>query len=131
MKYSDYKQLIVWQKAMDLVVEVYSLVKLLPKEELYSLSDQMRRAVVSIPSNIAEGSGRGSDKEFIQFLSISRGSLRELETQIEVCEKLNYIDSYKDSKTKILITEISKMLNSLANSLIKKKTLAFSYNTKN
>lgn len=120
MKYSDYKQLIVWQKAMDLVVEVYSLVKLLPKEELYSLSDQMRRAVVSIPSNIAEGSGRGSDKEFIQFLSISRGSLRELETQIEVCEKLNYIDSYKDSKTKILITEISKMLNSLANSIIKK-----------
>lgn len=121
MKYSDYKQLIVWQKAMDLVVEVYSLVKLLPKEELYSLSDQMRRAVVSIPSNIAEGSGRGSDKEFIQFLSISRGSLRELETQIEVCEKLNYIDSYKDSKTKILITEISKMLNSLANSLIKNR----------
>lgn len=80
----------------------------------------MRRAVVSIPSNIAEGSGRGSDKEFIQFLSISRGSLRELETQIEVCEKLNYIDSYKTSKTKILIAEISKMLNSLANSLIKK-----------
>ncbi|MBO7073954.1 MAG: four helix bundle protein [Bacteroidales bacterium] len=120
MKSSDYKQLIVWHKAMDLVVEVYSIVKLLPKEELYALSDQMRRAVVSIPSNIAEGLGRNSDKEFVQFLSISRGSLWELETQIEVCERLNYVDVTKTSQTKKLITEISKMLNSLANSLTKK-----------
>lgn len=73
MKSSDYKQLIVWHKSMDLVVEVYSLVKLLPKEELYALSDQMRRAAVSIPSNISEGLGRNSDKEFVQFLSVSRG----------------------------------------------------------
>jgi len=104
---------------MDLVVEVYAIVKLLPKEELYALSDQMRRAVVSIPSNISEGLGRNSDKEFIQFLSVSRGSLWELETQLEVCERLNYIDNSKTSKARNLITEISKMINSLANSLHK------------
>ena len=104
---------------MDLVVEIYALVKLLPKEELYALSDQMRRAVVSIPSNISEGLGRNSDKEFIQFLSVSRGSLWELETQLEVCERLNYIDNSKTSKARNLITEISKMINSLANSLHK------------
>ena len=119
MKSSDYKQLIVWHKSMDLVVEIYAIVKLLPKEELYALSDQMRRAVVSIPSNISEGLGRNSDKEFIQFLSVSRGSLWELETQLEVCERLNYIDNSKTSKAKNLITEISKMINSLANSLHK------------
>ena len=119
MKSSDYKQLIVWHKSMDLVVEIYSLVRLLPKEELYALSDQMRRAVVSIPSNISEGLGRNSDKEFVQFLSVSRGSLWELETQLEVCERLNYIDNSKTSKARNLITEISKMINSLANSLHK------------
>ena len=119
MKLSDYKQLTVWQKSMDLVVEIYALVKLLPKEELYALSDQMRRAVVSIPSNISEGLGRNSDKEFVQFLSVSRGSLWELETQLEVCERLNYIDNSKTSKARNLITEISKMINSLANSLHK------------
>ena len=119
MKSSDYKQLIVWHKSMDLVVEIYALVKLLPKEELYALSDQMRRAVVSIPSNISEGLGRNSDKEFVQFLSVSRGSLWELETQLEVCERLNYIDNSKTSKARNLITEISKMINSLANSLHK------------
>ena len=119
MKSSDYKQLIVWHKSMDLVVEIYALVKLLPKEELYALSDQMRRSVVSIPSNISEGLGRNTDKEFVQFLSVSRGSLWELETQLEVCERLNYIDNSKTSKARNLITEISKMINSLANSLHK------------
>ena len=106
MKSSDYKQLIVWHKSMDLVVEIYALVKLLPKEELYALSDQMRRSVVSIPSNISEGLGRNTDKEFVQFLSVSRGSLWELETQLEVCERLNYIDNSKTSKARNLITEI-------------------------
>ncbi len=117
MKSSNYKELKVWQKAMDLTVEVYELVKLLPKEETYALSDQMRRAVVSIPSNIAEGQGRNSDKEFIQFLSFARGSLWELETQIEICVRIGYID--KSQKTNIynLIAEISKMLNALSNSL--------------
>jgi four helix bundle protein len=117
MKSSNYKELKVWQKAMDLTVEVYKLVKLLPKEETYALSDQMRRAVVSIPSNIAEGQGRNSDKEFIQFLSIARGSLWELETQIEICLRIGYIDQSLTTNTNNLIAEISKMLNALSNSL--------------
>lgn len=117
MKSSNYKELKVWQKAMDLTVEVYKLVKLLPKEETYALSDQIRRAVVSIPSNIAEGQGRNSDKEFIQFLSIARGSLWELETQIEICLRIGYIDQSLATDTNNLIAEISKMLNALSNSL--------------
>ncbi len=117
MKSSNYKELKVWQKAMDLTVEVYKLVKLLPKEETYALSDQMRRAVVSIPSNIAEGQGRNSDKEFIQFLSIARGSLWELETQIEICLRIGYIDQSLAINIYNLMAEISKMLNALSNSL--------------
>ena len=77
-----FKDLIVWQKAMDLVEETYRVVKCLPKEEQYGLSNQMRRAVVSIPSNIAEGNQRGSIKEYLHFLYIAMGSLGELETQI-------------------------------------------------
>lgn len=117
MKSSDYKQLKVWQKAMDLTVEIYGLVKHLPKEETYALSDQIRRAAVSIPSNIAEGQGRNSDKEFANFLSIARGSLWELETQVELCERFNYIDQNLKSKVFEHTTEISKMLNALSNSL--------------
>lgn len=117
MKSSNYKELKVWQKAMDLTVEVYKLVKLLPKEETYALSDQMRRAVVSIPSNIAEGQGRNSDKEFIQFLSFARGSLWELETQIEICLRIGYIDQSLTTNIYNLIAEISKMINVLSNSL--------------
>jgi four helix bundle protein len=117
MKSSDYRQLKVWQKAMDLTVEIYGLVKHLPREEIHALSNQMRRAVVSIPSNIAEGQGRNSDKEFINFLSIARGSLWELETQIEICERLHYVDSSQTSAVYTLTNEVSKMLNSLSNSL--------------
>ena len=86
----SYRDLIVWQKSIDLVTAVYELVKLFPREELYALSSQIRRAVVSIPSNIAEGHNRNSDKEFVQFLCIARGSLGELETQLIIAEKLNY-----------------------------------------
>ncbi len=117
MKSSDYRQLKVWQMAMELTVEIYNIVKLLPREETYALSDQMRRAVVSIPSNIAEGEGRNSDKELKNFLSIARGSLWELETQIEICIRLNYIDSTIAAKVYNLTTQVSKMLNSLSNSL--------------
>ncbi len=118
MKSSDFRDLKVWQKAMELTVEVYSLVKLLPREETFALSDQMRRSVVSIPSNIAEGQGRESMKEFIRFIAVARGSLRELSTQVEICERVNYLDSSKTSNARNLIEEIDKMLNALANSLI-------------
>lgn len=117
MKSSDYRQLKVWQKAMDLTVEIYSLVNKFPREENYALSDQMRRSVVSIPSNIAEGQGRNSAKEFVNFLSIARGSLWELETQIEISERLHYIDSGQKNNVYEQTEEIGKMLNALAASL--------------
>ncbi len=107
----SYKELIVWQKSMVLVKELSRLTESFPENEKYGLTSQMRRASISIPSNIAEGWGRLSRKNYVQFLRISRGSLFELETQILITKELNYIN---DSETiENLITEISKMLNSL------------------
>lgn len=114
MKSSDYQDLKVWQKAIELTAEIYELVKLLPHEEQYALSDQMRRAVVSVPSNIAEGRGRGTDKEFVHFLLMSRGSLWELSTQLVICERLHYLNQSQTSNARQMITEISKMINALA-----------------
>lgn len=105
-----FRDLIVWQKSMDMVEMVYSLVKLLPKEETYALSDQMRRAAVSVPSNIAEGHARNSEKEFIQFLSIAKGSCVELETQVELAIRLKYISSQKTAQCLSLLLELEKML---------------------
>lgn len=113
MKLKTYKDFIVWQKAIDLVVEIYRLVKFLPREEIYALSDQMRRAAVSIPSNIAEGQGRNTKKEFVNFLSIARGSQTELETQLQICVRLNYISSEQVETALNLCQEINKMLNSM------------------
>ena len=115
---SDFRQLLIWQKAMDLTVEVYSLVKHLPKEETYSLSDQMRRAAISIPSNIAEGRGRNSNKDFVRFLAQARGSLWELSTQLEICERLHYLNDQQTKNAASLITEISKMIKSFSDTLM-------------
>ena len=117
MDIKSYKDMFVWQKAMELAIEVYKLVKLLPKEETYALSDQMRRAVVSIPSNIAEGQSRGGTKEFVQFLSIAKGSNAELFTQLLICEKVGYLTSNQTLSAKSTSSEISKMLSSLINKL--------------
>ena len=97
MGYKSYKELIVWQKAMDLVDEVYRLVKLLPREETFALSDQLRRSAVSVPSNIAEGHGRQSRKEFSQFLSIARGSVFEVETQIHIGIRQQFFRQFRRS----------------------------------
>ena len=111
----NFKDLLVWQKSMDFVASIYLLVKQLPKEEIYALSDQLRRASVSIPSNIAEGFERNSTKEYVQFLYIALGSASEVETQIMIAHKIGYfnnIDKYiKD------INEIKKMINGLISSL--------------
>lgn len=106
-----YKRLVVWQKAMDLVREVYRLTKLFPADERFALTDQLRRAVVSIPSNIAEGCGRSSDKDYGHFISIARGSLYETMTQLEVAESLGYVsipDTLRD-----LSLEIGRMLGAM------------------
>jgi len=112
---SDYKDLQVWQESMNLVEGVYTLVKLLPKEETYALSDQLRRAVVSIPSNIAEGQNRNTDKEFIQFLYISLGSASEVETQLLIAQRLDYIQNIEYEINQI--TKIRKMINALIKSI--------------
>ena len=104
-----HKDLLVWQKAMDLVVEVYSATNKFPQSELYGLTNQIRRSAVSIPSNIAEGAARNYDKEFIQFLYISMGSLSELETQLLIASRLNYLEPAFVNK----LEEIRKMLAGL------------------
>jgi four helix bundle protein len=113
-----FEDLIVWQKAMDLVAEIYVLAKLLPNEEMYSLSDQIKRAAVSIPSNIAEGQERGTAKDFAKFLYIAKGSKGELETQLLICVRLNYLSQSQIATAQGLLTEIGKMLNSLISKLI-------------
>ena len=108
-----YSDLLVWRKAMDLVCHVYSCTRSFPKEELYGLSSQMRRSAVSVPSNIAEGKGRFSRKELVQFLFHARGSLMELETQILIADRLGYIDSKTTGVLCSECTEIARMLNGL------------------
>ena len=98
---------------MDLVEEIYTLTKQLPKYETYALADQMRRAAISIPSNIAEGQQRHTKNEFASFLSIARGSEAELETQLYICVRLLYLNSEQIEKSLSLCSEIGKMLNAL------------------
>ena len=114
---TTYKDLILWQKAMELVKLTYLLIRKLPKEETYALSDQMRRAAISIPSNIAEGNGRKSKTEYIRFLDISRGSLFELETQLNIGVMLEFFNDNDVKEIFGLITEVSKMINSLITKL--------------
>ena len=106
-----YRNLIVWQKAEQLVKLVYAEVKRLPAEERYALGDQIRRAVVSIPSNIAEGSGRASNRDYGHFLSIARGSLYETINQLEIAQDLGYATLTKDIEA--LAAEVGRMLTSL------------------
>ncbi len=112
-----YQDLLVWQKSMELVKQVYILVEELPKKENYVLSDQMRRAAISIPSNIAEGSGRSSRSEYKRFLEIARGSQYELQTQLQICVMLNYFKKDDLENIFLLISEIGKMLNSIIKKL--------------
>jgi four helix bundle protein len=117
MEQSSYRELLVWQKAMKLIAVIYKLVKKLPKEELFGLSGQMRRAVVSIPSNIAEGQSRYTKKDFIHFLIIARGSRAELETQLLGCVEIGFLNETEILEAMDLLTEIGKMLNALISKL--------------
>lgn len=113
MKINHYKDLIVWQKAMDLAEEIHRLSKSFPKEELYGLTSQIRRAAVSVPSNIAEGHARQSTAEFKNFLSIAQGSLAEVDTQQLLAQRFQYLTQPQALKVETLITEIAKMLHAL------------------
>ena len=114
----DHKEMDVWKKAMDLVETIYRMSSSFPKEEVYGLTSQIRRAAVSIPSNIAEGSARKSDKEFIQFISIALGSLSEVETQYQLAIRLKFTDDLSDLND--LIKSVRKLLIGTRNYLIKK-----------
>ena len=107
----SYKDLLVWQKGIVIVNEIYLLCTDLPKDEMYGLQSQMKRASISIPSNIAEGYGRNYTQNYIQFLRMARGSLLELETQIIISKELGFIKTDKFNQIINLITEENKMLN--------------------
>ena len=113
MALKSYKDLVVWQKSIALVKLVYSLTKEFPTNEQYGLAAQMRRAAVSIPSNIAEGYSRKSRKEYIQFISIAIGSVAELETQLYIAKELGFGDRPFLVETENLLTEVTKMLYGL------------------
>lgn len=112
-----YKELLAWQVSMELVVQVYRLSKRFPREEVYGLTSQIRRCAVSVPSNIAEGQGRATRGEFIQFLCTARGSLFELETQLIIAKELGYLDLEMGAETADLLTRVAQLLNALISSL--------------
>ena len=113
----DYRDLVVWQRSMELVKLVYGLTKQLPREETFALSNQLRRAVVSIPSNIAEGYGRNSKQDYLRFLNIARGSKNEVETQLQICLMLDYLRPEAIAEAQAVCTEVGKMLNALIASI--------------
>lgn len=115
-----HRDLRVWQQSIDFVSSIYLMTRSLPKEELFGLASQMRRAAVSVPSNIAEGYARGTDKEKIHFLRISSGSMSELETQLTLCLKLGYISQEEYNTTSEKLVSVWKQLNALI-SVIKKR----------
>lgn len=112
-----YRDLIVWQKAMDLVTECYRLTRSFPTNEQFCLTNQIRRAAISIPSNIAEGSGRGATAANVNHLSIANGSLQELETQLLIAQRLGYVDSKEIDASINLCREVGRLLVGLRRSL--------------
>jgi four helix bundle protein len=113
----NYRDLIVWQKAMDLVTLVYRSTESFPQRELFGLTNQLRRAEVAIPSNIAEGQGRNANRDFRRFLSIARGSLQELETQLELARRLGYLDESNLIDIVESTSEIARLINGLSRAL--------------
>ena len=107
-----HRELLVWQKSIEFVTQIYNLTNKFPKDENYGLSSQLRRAAISIPSNIAEGAARNTNKEFVRFLYMARASASEIETQLIISKKLNYLNSDNESLDSDLLI-ILKMLTSL------------------
>lgn len=115
----SYRDLIVWQKSVSMVTLVYTLLKRFPNEEKFGLTSQLKRSAVSVPSNIAEGYGRNYTKDYCRFLQIARGSLFEMQTQLEISVNLKFVSAKDLEDIKCLSIEIEKMLNSLINKLLK------------
>lgn len=118
MPIRNYQELIAWQRAMDLVESVYRTSSTFPKEEVYGLTSQVRRASISVPSNIAEGQGRSTTRDFLHFLCVAQGSLKELETQILIAQRLGYLahpDALLDQ-----VLAVARLLSGLINSLKRK-----------
>jgi four helix bundle protein len=120
----SYRDLVVWQRAMDLVVDVYRCTRIFPREELFGLASQMRRSAVSVPSNIAEGKGRYSQKELTHFLFQARGSLLELQTQISIAERLGYLGKSDSTKLENNSAEVGRLLNGLVHRFLEPKSPA-------
>ena len=118
----SYRELVVWQKAMDLVELVYNITRDWPKEEIYGLTSQIRRGVVSVPSNIAEGQGRTSTREFLHHLSMAYGSLCEVETQISVAQRLGYVQPAIAERILDNAAEVGRLLNGLSRALTDKQS---------
>lgn len=114
---NSYKDLIVWQKSVELVVEIYKLTEKFPKTEVYGLTSQMKRSAISIPSNIAEGRRRGSRKDFNHFIVIAYGSGAELETQLEIAKRLHFGENLGYNKADGLLLEVMKILNKILSTL--------------
>jgi len=113
----SFKDLQVWEMSMDLVTDIYRVTEKFPQAEVYGLTSQMRRAAVSVPSNIAEGNGRGHSKEYLRFLYTARGSLMELMTQLEIAKRLNFIDGDSANALEEQCKRINMMLHKLIASI--------------
>jgi len=121
-KRRDYRDLVLWQRAVELAAEVHRVTLKLPRHELFGLAAQMRRSAVSIPSNIAEGSGRRTTREFIAFLHIARGSLSELRTQLLLASEVAYVTGSEISVAENLTDEVGKLLNAVIRGLRHRQT---------
>ncbi|HEV7646366.1 MAG TPA: four helix bundle protein [Pyrinomonadaceae bacterium] len=117
MPIKSYQDLIVWQKAMDLVVICYLIASSFPRDELFGLTSQLKRAAVSVPANIAEGHGRATRGEYVHFLGIAQGSLRETETHLLIAKRLGFTDPEQLQNALLHIEQVSKMLSSLISKL--------------
>ena len=119
-KIETFRDLEVWQEAMNLVIQIYKITKIFPKEEMFCLTNQMRRAAISIPSNIAEGNSRKHTKEYLNFLSIAEGSLAELRTQIEIAYRLEYLNEAALNQIYENLNKIGRMMTRLIQALERK-----------
>jgi len=117
MAVKQFTELLAWQRAMDLAEAVYIATAAFPNEEQFGLTNQLRRAAVSVPSNVAEGQGRRSSGEFLYFLSVARGSLQETQTQILLAGRLSYLKPQEVNDLMALATQVGKLINGLGNAL--------------